>query len=138
LVLSPHKLRHSYYQKRIADLLRAHLERYAAAGNGEWMMAFAVETAGGVKVPDVVWISEERWTTIPEDAEASAVCPELVVEVLSRSNTTAEMDDKRRLYFEAGAHEFWTCDINGRMRFFGPAGEPAPSEMVPAFPASIA
>jgi Uma2 family endonuclease len=36
--------------------------------------------------------------------------PEVVVEVISPSNTPAEMLYKRHLYFEAGAEQFWMAD----------------------------
>ena len=39
--------------------------------------------------------------------------PEICIEVLSLSNSPAEMNEKRDLYFEAGAHEVWIC---GRVR----------------------
>ena len=77
-----------------------------------------VLTADGVKVPDVTWISaayaqelEARKPLVLERA------PEICVEVLSPSNSSAEMDEKRALYFEAGAHEVWICDLDGKMEF---------------------
>jgi Uma2 family endonuclease len=84
LVLSPHKPQRGYLQMRIGELLRDHVDR-----PGRRAVEFAVETAKGIKVPDVAWISEERWAQIPDDAEASPVMPELCVEVLSESNTEA-------------------------------------------------
>jgi Uma2 family endonuclease len=132
-VLTPHKPRHSLQQGRIAVLLR---ELAPAAGlpAGEATTGFAVETAGGIKVPDVVWISAERLTALPDDAEASPVMPEIAVEVLSRSNTAAELEEKRRLYFQAGAREVWTCDPEGRLGFHDAQGEIPRSRMIPAFP----
>jgi Uma2 family endonuclease len=77
-----------------------------------------VLTADGIKVPDVTWISaayaqelEARKPLVLERA------PEICVEVLSPSNSSAEMDEKRALYFEAGAHEVWICDLDGKMEF---------------------
>ena len=43
--------------------------------------------------------------------------PEICVEVLSPSNSEPEMNEKRALYFEAGAHEVWICDLDGKMEF---------------------
>jgi len=40
--------------------------------------------------------------------------PEVVVEVLSPSNTPKEMAYKRRKYFEAGTEQVWTLDPRGR------------------------
>lgn len=128
LILSPHELRHSLLQSRINDLLRDHLP------SGHRSLELAIQTAKGVKVADVAWISDERLAELPEDAEAIPIAPEIVVEVLSGSNTGAEVEGKRRLYFAAGAHEVWTCDSQGRMRFFNPAGEMEASALVPGFP----
>ncbi|HEV2130876.1 MAG TPA: Uma2 family endonuclease [Longimicrobiaceae bacterium] len=137
LVLSPHKPRHSLQQARVAALLR---ELAPAAGlpPGEAATEFAVETSGGIKVPDVVWISNERLAGLPDDAEASPVMPEIVVEVLCRSNTRTEMEEKRRLYFAAGAREVWMCDPEGRLTFFGAEGEVPASELIPSFPTLVA
>lgn len=132
LILSPHKLRHSFQQGRFVELLRDHHAR-----PGHCAVEFAIETPKGIKVPDVVWISEERCTTIPEDAEASPVVPDLVIEVLSPSNTRREMEDKRSLYIAGGAREVWTCDPEGRMTFYDANGEIPASALVPSFPASI-
>jgi Uma2 family endonuclease len=133
LVMSPQKPHHGRMQSRIDVLLSAHVDR-----PGECAVEFAVETAKGVKVPDVVWISEERLQRVPADIEASPIAPEICIEVLSTSNIRAEIDEKRRLYFEYGALEVWTCDIEGRLRFFTVAGERPNSEMVPSFPRTIA
>lgn len=53
---------------RLGELLRDHLDR-----PGRRAVEFAVDTAKGIKVPDVVWLSNERWAQIPDDAEASPV-----------------------------------------------------------------
>ncbi len=134
IILSPHKPRHSHAQTRITDLMRDH-----ATQPGERAVEFAVETRKGVKVPDVIWISEERWEALPEDVEASPFAPEICVEVLSSANTDAEMEAKRRLYFEGGAREVWLCDEGGQMTFYV-AGEEKPvarSLLIPGFPSTI-
>ncbi len=65
------------------------------------------------------------------------MAPEICIEVLSESNTRAEIDEKRLLYFERGAQELWTCDLKGRMRFFDSSGEMSGSGLVPSFPSDI-
>jgi Uma2 family endonuclease len=131
LVMSRQKPRHGRLQLRIGAVL----EQLEPSGRAA--VEFAVETSKGVKVPDAVWISEERWRQIPEGIDASAIAPEICVEVLSESNTAAEIDEKRRLYFERGAMEVWTCDMKGRLRFFVPEGERPQSTLVPSFPRTI-
>jgi Uma2 family endonuclease len=46
--------------------------------------------------------------------------PDLVVEILSPSNTAIEMERKRKLYQEAGVREYWVVDPenNGLMVYF--------------------
>lgn len=132
LVMSPHKPLHGHLQSRITELLSELMPQ-----SGRRAVEFAIETSKGVKLPDVVWISEERWGDIPADAEATLVAPEICVEVLSTSNTRAEIDEKRRLYLEHGAHEVWTCEADGRMHFFDGSGERSFSALVPDFPARI-
>ena len=134
IILSPHKPWHSLQQGRIMRLLLSHMQE-----PGEPAVEFAVETRKGVKVPDVVWISKERVEALPEDVEASPFAPEICVEVLSSANTDAEMEEKRRLYFEHGAQEVWICAEEGQMTFYV-AGEEEPvsrSRLMPAFPPTI-
>ena len=65
--------------------------------------------------------------------------PELCVEVLSPSNTEAEIHEKMQLYFDAGAQEVWVCDTSGGMTFMAPAvGRPLKeSRISPAFPRKV-
>jgi len=133
LVLSPTKFYHTGYQSRIHESLIEFL-----GDRGNCYEELAVETSRGVKVPDVAWISSERLTTFSEDVYALPVAPEICVEVYSESNTEAEMMTKRRLYFERGAEEVWTCDREGRVRFFDPDGEIDRSRLARDFPRQIA
>jgi Uma2 family endonuclease len=65
--------------------------------------------------------------------EAGEIC----VEVISPSNTKAEMEEKMALYFDAGAVEVWFCDENGKMRFVGKDGSLERSLLCPDFPVLI-
>ena len=68
---------------------------------------------GAVRVPDVSYIS---WGRFPEKGVGAIapVIPDLVVEVLSKSNTRREMDRKLREYFEAGVRLVWYVDPKKR------------------------
>lgn len=63
---------------------------------------------GIVKIPDVSFVSWDRWPTtlspIPD------IVPDLAIEVLSQSNTVAEMEIKLNQYFEAGVRLVWYVD----------------------------
>ena len=132
LVLSPHTPLHSRLQGRLLRLLDEH-----APASGEATIEFAVRTEEGIKVPDVVWLSNDQWSQIPKDAEASSVMPELCVEVRSEGNTDAEMGEKRQLYLEEGAQEVWVCNEEGSLHFFDAEGERPRSALAPDTPASI-
>jgi len=66
---------------------------------------------GIVRIPDVSFFSWERFPgrKLPKDA-IPQVAPDLAVEVLSRSNTPAEMDRKVHEYFAAGVKLVWYLD----------------------------
>src|SRR6185436_11022345 len=91
------------------------LSRFAPTG--KVIVECPISTSEGVKVPDLVWVSKERFASIGGKSAFTAA-PEICVEVLSPSNTRNEIEEKRRLYFEAGAAEVWLCEREGRLRFF--------------------
>jgi len=67
--------------------------------------------SGLVRIPDVAFISWERLPgrRLPSEPIPGLV-PDLVVEVLSESNTAAEMTRKRHEYFTAGVRLAWFVD----------------------------
>jgi Uma2 family endonuclease len=87
------------------------------AGKGIVSVECPISTSEGVKVADVAWISEARFKKMG-GRKTLRGAPEICVEVISPSNTRNEIEDKRRLYFEAGADEVWVCERDGQMRFF--------------------
>jgi Uma2 family endonuclease len=70
---------------------------------------------GLVRIPDVAFTSWDRlpgrkWPRVP----IPHLVPDLVVEVLSKSNTKPEMDRKLREYFKAGVRSVWMVDPKKR------------------------
>ena len=128
--MSPASIRHVRFQKRIEKILDEMLRE------GESFSEFPVETSDNVKAPDVVWISEERLTKV-ENNVSSSIAPEICVEVLSPENTLRKMMNKKNLYLERGAIEFWLCDENGNMSFYSQKGQLENSEFVPEFPKQV-
>ena len=61
------------------------------------------------RIGDVVFISRGRWEKLPADGYFDGA-PDIVIEILSPSNTAAEMLDKEQLCLENGAKEFWVVD----------------------------
>lgn len=105
--------------------------------SGEVVAECPISTEDGVKVADVVWLSKER-SAATEGQACLEIAPEICVEVISPSNTEAEMREKTALYFAAGADEVWRCEADGRMRYFvSPETEEPLSSVCPDFPARI-
>lgn len=129
--MSPTRSKHAAYQSRIDRKLSELM------GCGEMFVEVAIDTRDSVKVADVAWASEQRAKIIVEEFSCS-VAPEICVEVWSPSNTRREIAEKRELYLEAGALEFWYCDKEGTITFYDATGELAASKLCPAFPRSIA
>jgi len=132
LMMPPASGNHSNRQGEIVFILRSTLGGYA-------LPECPISTLDGVRAADVGWYSEGRFNQV-RDQIAFEIAPEICVEVLSPCNTPSEMTAKKRLYFEAGAVEFWICDEAGRMSFFL-CGQPdlsAPkSAFCPDFPATV-
>jgi Uma2 family endonuclease len=130
IVMSPVKIKHSFYQGRIQRLLESLLK------TGEVMPECAIDTSDGVKVADVVWCSAERFDRIQEQVSAS-IAPEICIEVKSSGNTLDEMEFKKKLYFEAGAMEVWICNEQGQITFYNEQIELVQSLLAPNFPNQI-
>jgi len=71
--------------------------------------------ASSVRGPDVAFLSRERFPggQFPQEAYPS-LAPDLAVEVLSPSNTKAEMMRKRIEYFHSGVRLVWIVDCRSR------------------------
>jgi Uma2 family endonuclease len=130
IVMSPVKIKHSFYQGRIQRLLESLLQ------TGEVMPECAIDTSDGVKVADVVWCSDERFDQIQDEVSAS-IAPEICIEVKSIGNTLEEMEFKKKLYFEAQAMEVWICNEQGDITFYNEQNELTQSLLVPYFPKQI-
>lgn len=119
---------HGSFQSEITYLLRSLMS------GGRAITECPISTTEGVKGCDVAWISRDRLAPM-DGAVCFTTAPEICVEVLSPSNSKAEIDEKIRLYFEAGAVEVWICDRDGRMSFHvGPAARSESSKLCPDFP----
>lgn len=130
LVLSPQTNRHSLQQKAVEKELDALLS------DGEAVPEWAIATVGGTKQADVIWASDERLLDMRETGDPTTLAPEICVEVMSDTNDWDEMDEKRRLYREAGAKEVWVVTEGGEVRFFADE-EMEVSQIAPDFPNQI-
>lgn len=68
-----------------------------------------------VRIPDVAFISWDRYPKGKRKRlSIPALAPDIAVEVLSKSNSKAEMKRKLREYFEAGVRLVWYVDPKAR------------------------
>jgi len=132
LMSPPPAPNHGKKQFRIGSLLEKHLPE------GLVITECPISTSDGIKSTDVAWLAPGR------DKEADSPvpltnAPEICVEIISPGNTAGAINDKRALYFGAGAEEVWICEQNGNMRFYS-KGSPEPQErsgLCPGFPNQV-
>ena len=99
------KLKHWILRTSITDVFQAAFGKQGKAG---CEFPFRPQSEYQFRVADVAWVSRERLKRTFKGDMLGA--PEIVVEVLSPSNTASEMLDKKHLCFAAGCQEFWIVD----------------------------
>jgi Uma2 family endonuclease len=96
-----------FWHYRVAARL---VRMLVASLGGESLQEGPIAIEGhGTFVADVVWCSPRF---LAEHARERVLqrAPELCIEVLSSSNSTKEIEEKRRAYLAAGAIEVWVVD----------------------------
>ncbi len=131
IVMNPIKVRHVLMRNAISDHLKG-----VIAGYGKTLQNLPVMTAENVKMPDVVWLSPERYEQMM-NSEVSPVIPEICVEVLAPGEDRGRLLHKKDLYLAAGAVEFWLCDAEGNLEFYNDIDVLEYSRLMPAFPRRI-
>lgn len=132
IIMSPARGRHGIFQGEVTKLLGQLLPDGVLGGD------LSLQTDDGVKVPDAAWMSFDYWERQENEEGVYPEAPEIVVEILSESNTRAEMRKKARLFFTRGTKEFWIVEKKGRVRFFtGVDEEVSQSLLCPAFPTQL-
>ena len=108
--VTPPKFKHRLIQNRLVDLLRP---LAPAGGYVSMEFDFRALPEHELRTADVAFVTKERFEAIdPEDNLHGA--PDLVIEVLSPSNTAAEMNEREKLCLENGCQEFWVVDSDLR------------------------
>ena len=82
---------------------------------------------GRIRLPDVAFVSAERMASTPNvNVPVPHLAPDLAVEVLSESNTEAEIAQKLREYFASGTRLAWIIDRSPpTVAVYRAPGEPA-------------
>jgi Uma2 family endonuclease len=105
------------------------------ATDGTPLTICPVSTADGVKAIDVAWLANATRSLLHQDSEVLPGAPEICVEVAGRSDRLSEINERRALYFDAGAREVWICNLDGSITFFvGPHEQHPTSMLCAAFP----
>ena len=103
-------IRHYRLQRRLRQLL----ERiFGDRGIVDIEMPIRALPEHDLRAADVGFVSPQRWEQA-EQHGAVAGAPEIVIEILSPSNTAKEMNERCAICLENGSHEFWTVDQDRR------------------------
>ena len=118
-------LKHALIQRNLRELLTPIAEPGSYV---DTEVAFRPLPEHELWVANVAYVSAERF----QQADPAAVrseddnirgAPELVIEVLSASNTAAEIHDRERICLANGAREFWVVDpVRSHARVTTPDG----------------
>jgi Uma2 family endonuclease len=100
---------HWMLQRHLMDLLRPKL---ASFGEVAVECPYRAVAEFDLRAADVAVISDERWKAIDPEYDLCG-SPDLVIEVISPSNTRAKLRETASLCLANGAREFW---IVGRKR----------------------
>jgi Uma2 family endonuclease len=102
--ISRPKLRHTRIQRR----LRVLLERvFGDAAIVETELPFRALPENDLRAADVAVVMKARWDA-GDDDDTLQGAPDIVIEVISPSNTVSEMVERSTLCLGSGSCEFWT------------------------------
>ena len=97
---------HGLVQWQLLELLKAAV---GEAGIVRAELGFRALPDYEYRVADVAFVAKARWESVPRKGYLQGA-PEIVIEVLSPSNSAQEMLDKEQLCLENGALEFWVMN----------------------------
>lgn len=124
LLMSPTSNKHGQIRIEAGHLLMSHLPK------GKVIAECSIQTPDGVKVADVAWASAEFIDTFAYETSYPKA-PEICIEIVSPSNSKAEMLDKVSLYLAKGAQEVWIIYTNHKIKTYTHTGEMPQSLLVP-------
>ncbi|MEC4989048.1 MAG: Uma2 family endonuclease [Oscillatoria sp. PMC 1068.18] len=66
----------------------------------------------GKRSPDVAWIANERWSALSLEAQEkfAPICPDFVIELRSRTDSLAQLQEKMQEYLDSGLRLGWLID----------------------------
>lgn len=103
-------LRHGFLQKRLCQLLEPMLGPHGMVMSE---FTFRALPEHELRSADVGFVTNDRWRRA-DKSDALYGAPNIVIEVLSRSNTVLEMAERCAICLENGGSQFWTVDDKRR------------------------
>ena len=106
----PHQIVIQNLQIALVDYLRSNQIGRVVPGAG------AVFSDYGAVIPDLAYVTNERWSRIVSNDRFTAA-PDLVVEVMSPGKQNRDLDllVKRQLYAKYGVREYWVVDAENSL-----------------------
>jgi Uma2 family endonuclease len=110
VLMPPRKRLHAKIQQVLSDLLSP-----LVRGRGFMTIEFPFCPAPEYEAwqADVAFVAKDRWEK--DDADYFSGAPDLVIEVLSASNTMDEILDRQDVCLSNGCTAFWTVDPKRRL-----------------------
>lgn len=124
ILMSPASNSNGYIQFEIGTTIKD-----GKKGCGKVIMECSVQTSQGVKVADVAWASDEFFSRYGYETPYKRA-PEICVEIMSPSNSAAEMEEKIELYLAKGAKEVWIVHEDGKTSYYNCEGKMKRSEEI--------
>ncbi|MCH9699392.1 MAG: Uma2 family endonuclease [Gammaproteobacteria bacterium] len=116
ILMSPASNQHGRLQSRlVANLINK-------VPSGEVITECSIQTSDGVKVADVAWASDSFIQNFAYQTPYPKA-PEICVEIVSPSNSNAEITEKVDLYLAKGAEEVWVVYEDSKIDTFTHTGE---------------
>ena len=81
---------------------------------------------GAIRSPDASWVQRDRWNALAQEQREkfAPLCPDFVVELRSRTDRLADLQEKMQEYMDNGARLGWLLDpIDTRVSIYRP-GQP--------------
>jgi len=116
ILMSPASNNHGIRQYEVAKIIDTGKQ------SGKIIIECSIKTPEGVKVADVAWASDEFISKYGGKTPYN-IAPEICVEIISPSNSQAEMNEKIKLYLNQGAKEVWLCNQKGEISYYYHSGK---------------
>lgn len=144
-IMTPANTQHGFYASRIVAALLNFVEQYnlGKVFTAEAGFVIKPEPEPTVRAPDVAFVHKDRFP--PEDQQGGfwALAPDLVVEIISPSESANAIQEKVNDYLQAGTHLIWLVYPRlqnvveyrslQQIRQIGPEGELEGGDLLPGF-----